>query len=115
MMCGMVSDAEKRRVGALIRTRRQQLGWRQPALAARIGISRNAVSNVETGRTYPVRWLGKAEAVLGISLTEPAPDPQVQEIRELATRLGLTTAQQDDWVAVYRRRQDSPPGEQRAG
>jgi transcriptional regulator with XRE-family HTH domain len=108
----MVSAAEKRRVGALIRTRRTQLGWGQLALAQRIGVSRNAVSNWETGRVYPERRTGKVEEVLGISLAEDAPDPQVRDIRAMTW---LTAAEQDQWIALYEARKSPRDGAQRAG
>jgi transcriptional regulator with XRE-family HTH domain len=85
----MVSDAEKARVGALIRARRQELGLRQPEVARRVGVSRNAVSNWETGRTYPERHAGKVEAVLRISLAAgtvtllPPADPRERELWDL--------------------------------
>ena len=106
----MVSDAEKRRVGALIRARRQELGLRQHQFADRVGVSRNAASNWETGRAYPERYAGKIEAVLRISLSEGAPDPQELEIRELGARLGLAPGDQDAWIEIYRRR-PPPAGE----
>ena len=70
----MVSDAEKRRVGALIRARRQQLGLHQPEFADRVGVSRNAVSSWETGRSYPSRKIGKIEAVLAPFSVEELPE-----------------------------------------
>lgn len=83
-MLGMVSSAEKLRVGALIRNRRQELGWDQTAFAGHVGVSRTAVSNWERGRAYPLRYTGKIEAVLRISLSAPAPpDPVEESIRGL--------------------------------
>ena len=80
----MVSDAEKRRVGALIRARRQELGLRQHQFADRVGVSRNTASSWETGRAYPERYAGKVEAVLRISLSdvpgESYPDPDEARI-----------------------------------
>jgi len=108
----MVSDAEKRRVGALIRARRQAQGLKQAPFAARVGVSRNAVSNWETGRAYPERWAGKVEAVLGISLAEDAPDQQVLDIRAMSW---LTREEQDQWIALYEARKSPRDGAQRAG
>ena len=71
MIAGVVSEAEKRRVGALILRRRQVLDLKQPDLAQRVGVSRQTVSKWETGLSYPGRNVGKVEAALGISLTEP--------------------------------------------
>jgi transcriptional regulator with XRE-family HTH domain len=111
----MVSDAEKRRVGALISARRQELGWDQSRFAARVGVSRNTVSSWETGRAYPQRRAGKVEAVLGISLAGDAPDPVVVEIRDLGTRAGWTPAELDQWIALYEARKSPRDGAQRAG
>ena len=68
MIAAMVATAEKQRVGTLIKKRRQELGWKQPELAERVGVSKTSVTKWETGRHYPGRYLGKLEAVLGISL-----------------------------------------------
>lgn len=70
----MVSDAERKRAGVLIRNRRQELGLKQPEFARRVGVSRNAVSKWETGRAYPLRYAGKIEAVLApFSLADAGP------------------------------------------
>lgn len=69
----MVTEAERRRVGALIRHRRQALDLSQPEFAKRVGVSRNAVSKWENGVSYPLRYAGKIEAVLApFSLSLPA-------------------------------------------
>ena len=54
---------------------------RQEDLAARLGVAPSTVANWERGKSYPVRYLGALEAVLGISLTsspEVQPEPEVQ-------------------------------------
>ena len=105
----MVTEAEKRRVGALIRHRRQVLDLRQPELAARLGVSRQSVSKWETGLSYPGRSLGKIEDVLGISLTangtEPSPptDPRERELWALLAADGLTPAQAWEVIEGVRR------------
>lgn len=72
MIAGMVSDAEKQRIGMLIKRRRQELGVRTQAdLAALVGTSKTSVAKWEAGRYYPARYLGKLEAVLGIRMDEP--------------------------------------------
>jgi transcriptional regulator with XRE-family HTH domain len=72
MMRYMVSEAEKKRAGTLIRHRRQALGLDQPGLARLIGVSRQTVSKWETGQSYPSRYAGKVEAVLApFSLSAP--------------------------------------------
>lgn len=81
----MVTAAEKQRVGALIKKRRQRLGIRTQAdLAVLVGTSETSVAKWESGRHYPGRNLGKLEEVLGVSLTdEPGPDPNEDVLRTL--------------------------------
>ena len=64
-------------IGARIKKRRQVLGMKQHELAAAVGVDRSAVSNWERGRHFPLRYQGKVEDVLGISLDE---QPQVPEV-----------------------------------
>lgn len=105
----MVTEAEKRRVGALIRHRRQVLDLSQTGFAGRVGVSRNAVSKWETGLSYPLRHAGKIEAVLGISLSAngvtrlPPADPQERELWDLAV---VDAGPEGAWAVVeeYRRR-----------
>jgi transcriptional regulator with XRE-family HTH domain len=72
----MVTEAEKRRVGALIRHRRHVLGLDQPGLARLIGVSRQTVSKWECAESYPQRHAGKVEAVLSLSLSPELEMPQ---------------------------------------
>lgn len=60
----MATSAERLRVGALIRERRQALGLKQPEFARLVGVSRNTVSSWEQGHKYPARHVGKIKAVL---------------------------------------------------
>lgn len=62
-------------LGTRIAKRRHQLDLSQEALAALVGVSRDSVSKWETGKAYPLRHIGKLEAVLGIDLTAPAGQP----------------------------------------
>ena len=55
-------------VGQRIMRRRQALNMSQGELARLIDVSRDTVSNWETGKHFPKRYLGKIEAVLGIDL-----------------------------------------------
>jgi len=62
------------RIGARIRKRRQELGMNQQELAERVGVHASSVISWESGRHFPRRYLGKIEAVLGVSLDdEPEP------------------------------------------
>lgn len=62
-------------IGTRIKKRRQALGIRtQQELADAIGVSRDTVSNWESGKHVPIRYLGALEQVLGITLDGTAPD-----------------------------------------
>jgi ribosome-binding protein aMBF1 (putative translation factor) len=113
MIAVMVTAAERQRVGTLIKKRRQELGIRtQAELAVQVGTSKTSVAKWEAGKYYPSRNLGTLEAVLGISLTEDAADPVVQNIRAMAW---LTRNEQDDLVVLYEERKSPRDGAQRAG
>jgi len=47
---GMKLEPIYRAIGTIIRRRRRRLEWSQRHLAARLGISRAALANIETGR-----------------------------------------------------------------
>lgn len=79
-------DARARARGDKIRTRRQELGWTQDQLAARVQaigtrqgqpISRSTVQKWENGTHAPLRHAGALEKVLGIRLSEENPDPEL--------------------------------------
>ena len=105
----MVSAAEKQRVGMLIKKRRQQMGLRsQGDLAAQVGVNRTSVTNWETGKHYPGKYLGTLESVLGISLTDDAAlelptDPVERELWDLAIK-DMPPAQAWEVIEEYRRR-----------
>lgn len=102
----MARAAEKRRVGALIRHRRQVLDLSQEELSLLVGVSRNAVSKWETGLSYPSKKLGKVEAVLGVSLSPDAPalDPALQRMVD-----GLSEDERRLLIARLRGEPDPPP------
>lgn len=73
-------------IGTRIRKRRQVLGMTQRELAGRLGVSASTVANWETGKHFPLRYLGRVEAVLGVSFEgddEPRFRPVSDELREL--------------------------------
>lgn len=70
-------------VGAAIRDRRRTLGWDQAGLAARVGVSRLWVNQIERGK--PGAGLGmvlRTFAVLGIEIdaTVPTADPRPPDV-----------------------------------
>ena len=103
----MVSEAEKRRIGALIRQRRQALGLDQPGFARLVGVSRNAVYMWESGRSYPLRYAGKVEAVLApFSLRPPDGhlefDPDDAREARIASWADLTVARRQVMINELR-------------
>jgi transcriptional regulator with XRE-family HTH domain len=84
--------ADHSALGAKIKKRRQALGIKsQQQLADMLGVNRTAVSDWESGKHYPVRYLGALEEVLGISLDDPAddmlPGPATREELRAAMRV----------------------------
>lgn len=57
-------------LGTAIARARQRKRWTQTELARRLGVTRGAVGNWETGNSYPERNLGAIEEVLGIDLSQ---------------------------------------------
>ncbi len=78
-------------LGQRIMRRRQALDMSQEELARLVGVSRYTVSNWEIGKHFPKRYLGKLEAVLGISLEPPDDPPLSPEVQAVLD--GLTPGQ----------------------
>jgi transcriptional regulator with XRE-family HTH domain len=90
MINGMATDPD---IGTRIKKRRQALGIRtQQALADLLGVTRDTVTNWESGKHYPERHLGDLERVLGITLDDR---PQVRPV-DAHTRQLLRLAIPDD-------------------
>ncbi len=84
------------RIGTTIARRRQVLGMTQQQLADALGVSKSTVANWESGKHFPLRKLGKVEAVLGIRLDEnPQPVAISRELREM---VGSLTPDEQEWV-----------------
>jgi len=72
----MDSELLRKHVGALIKARRKQLKMRQEDLAARMGMSRAALANVETGRQNLLLYnLYRFAEALKLRVTDLLPDP----------------------------------------
>lgn len=82
----------------------------QEQLAARIGVDRTAVSNWESGKHYPLRYLGAIEDVLGISLDDEA--PKITIPADLQQRLlNLTNAERAYVVELLSAPLEGAPGQ----
>lgn len=65
----MMQEDLGRTLAANVRAARQALGWRLEDLAARSGVSRNMLQQIETARTNPsVATLARVAATLGVSI-----------------------------------------------
>lgn len=76
-------------IGTRVRKRRQVLGMTQQELAGELGVSKTTVANWESGKHFPLRYLGLIEEVLGVSLDEAEEElvipPDLQEILDNLT------------------------------
>ena len=91
-------------LGERIRMRRQELGWTQDQLAAKAGISKGFLSDVENGkRSVSAGNLQEIAQALGLSLDylmrgddSPSPAKEIQipaSLSDFASREGLTFKQ----------------------
>jgi ribosome-binding protein aMBF1 (putative translation factor) len=92
--------------GARIKRRRQELGWTQAELAARIGkgVHVSTIANWEHGKHSPERHQGAIEAVLGISL-DPADEPEIYtdpREAELWSLTSFTPDERREMIRAYR-------------
>ncbi len=86
----MDSELLRRHVGALIKARRKRLKITQEDLAARMGMSRAALANIETGRqNMLLHHLYRFAEMLGLKVTDLLPDPALLESTVEADELPL--------------------------
>lgn len=86
-------------IGTSIRKRRQILGMKQGDLARAVGVSESTVSNWEQGKHFPLRYLGKIEAILGITLdTDEGAPPIPPELQEKLDE--LSPAEREDFINI---------------
>lgn len=105
--------ATDRTIGTRIRKRRQVLGMTQDDLAAQLHVSRSTVANWESGKHFPLRYLGAVEHVLGIDLSDgsaPPLSPRAQRMldeltpQELAQLVEYVTGQSQPADEVAQKR-----------
>jgi transcriptional regulator with XRE-family HTH domain len=60
-------------IGAMIKRRRQSLGWTQRALEARSGIDQTVISRLENGKQYGLRWSRFANLVDSLGGLDSSP------------------------------------------
>ena len=84
--------------GAVVLAQRKRLGWTQEELAARVGVSKGAVSKWENGQSYPdLPLLPRLAALFGISvdqLLDYRPQLSREEIRRLHKELSRALVEQ---------------------
>lgn len=68
---------------------------RQHELAEAVGVSKSTVANWESGRHFPLRFLGKVEEVLGIDLSAEEQRPVIPASIRDAIRRELAPADQE--------------------
>ena len=103
-------DATNRQVyealGALIRRRRRALDLTQDKLAGRLGMSRGALANIETGRqNVLLHQLYRFATVLDMDVHDLLPPPSSAAppvpSKELPLPKGLTTEQKSQVAGVF--------------
>jgi transcriptional regulator with XRE-family HTH domain len=78
------------RSGDLIRTRREQRGWKQEDLAAAAGTTAQQISRLETGaRQLTEKWLGRLARALGCATADLLPETSRVTRTEPRPRDGL--------------------------
>jgi transcriptional regulator with XRE-family HTH domain len=95
-----------REVGSLIRRRRRALDLTQAKLAAKLGISRGALANIETGRQGLLlhqlyRFAAALEVTVDGLLPAVGDDATVAEAHELPLPEGLTPEQETQIARVF--------------
>src|SRR5689334_13347605 len=76
-----------REVGSLIRRRRRAVDLTQAKLAAKLGISRGALANIETGRqNLLLHQLYRFAAALDLNVHDLLPVPKEMNVRDLLPR-----------------------------
>lgn len=69
----------------------------QDRLAAMLGVSKSTVANWESGKHFPLRYMGALEDVLGTSLDNGAP-PEPRISAELRRMVDGLTPDERAWV-----------------
>ena len=66
----------RRRVGQMVRQRRESLGLYQSQLAEKWGVSRAAICHLEAGRTLSVARIRRIAKFLGVTADELLEEPE---------------------------------------
>jgi transcriptional regulator with XRE-family HTH domain len=108
MIAGMAyAQPRSYSMGKRIRKRRQVLGMTQQDLADRLGVAKSTVSNWESGKHFPLRYLGAVEHVLGISLEGEQPPPVISP--QLRRMVGALTEEERNWLLAELAKVSEPP------
>ena len=94
-------------IGRAVRVKREERGWKQDDLAAKVGLLRTSITNLEAGRQRsPIHVIYAIAEALEIDPHELLPHPnQIGQYREIIVngqKLALTT----DEVTALRRQLD---------
>jgi transcriptional regulator with XRE-family HTH domain len=115
----MTADPIYKQIGAVIKARRRTLGLKQEALAAKLGISRGSLANVETGRqNVLVHQLYRFAAALDLTPFDLLPQPSADDSRAHPTQLPLPddlSAEQKEQIARLFDRVDTGKIRERKG
>jgi transcriptional regulator with XRE-family HTH domain len=94
-------------IGTRIKRRRQVLRLTQEDLAGRLGVSKSTVANWESGKHFPLRYLGAVEHELGVSLAgQPEPDSLARLSEDVASSRDLTERQKRTLLDLIQRNGD---------
>lgn len=103
-----------KRLGAIIKERRRQLGFTQEYLSSQLGLSRASLANVETGRQrILVHQLYRLAEELDVEVAALLPDPEetkkLQILDDLRFSENVTLAQRQQIARLLQEDDNSPP------
>ena len=102
-------------IGTRIKRARERKRWSQQRLADALQVDRKTIDNWENGRTRPRSSVGALEDVLGTSLSEPEPEPDIAPAVARAIVENYTPEEAERMLEALRNRGESPPPTERGG
>jgi transcriptional regulator with XRE-family HTH domain len=95
-------------IGLKIKRARERLLMTQAELGTRVRKSQKTIDNWEHNRSYPKSSIGALEDVLGVSLSEPAPEQEVPPDMMAAIRREVPPEDQERVIEAVRRELNPP-------